>query len=439
MLEFESVIISAPIWIPALIALWLAINYFAPFIVEQFNAVVSIQVIHYLIITMPFWLPIVLAMVAWRSWILYVRSLFIFKLDFVLLEIKLPQEILKSPLAMETFLMSIYQTGQETTFIDRNWKGQVRPYFSLEIASIEGQVKFFIYTQRRFKAFIESGLYGFYPGIEIYEVPDYTRSVYFDKDEMDLYVIDYKKKNPDAYPIKTYVDYGIDKESVEDENKIDPLNSVIEFLGSIGKNQQFWLQFIIRGHKKEHRKEGTWFTKTDKWKDEAKAEVEKIRTEAVQKGNDDQPIKFPNPTKGQQERIYAVEKAVSKIAFDVGIRSIYMGKKDAFQGTNITGARTILRAFSAPHLNEFSPTHWLDGFDYPWEDFGGIRKNRLKREGLEMYKRRCFFYQPEIGHSVVLNVEELATMFHFPGSVSQTPTLTRVASKKSEAPSNLPI
>jgi hypothetical protein len=40
----------------------------------------------------------------------------------------------------------------------------------------------------------------------------------------------------------------------------------------------------------------------------------------------------------------------------------------------------------------------------------------------------------------ILTTEELATVFHFPsGLVSQTPTLKRVGSKKSEAPSNLPV
>jgi hypothetical protein len=40
---------------------------------------------------------------------------------------------------------------------------------------------------------------------------------------------------------------------------------------------------------------------------------------------------------------------------------------------------------------------------------------------------------------MILNTEELATIFHFPGQVAGTPTLERVPSKKAEAPSNLPI
>ena len=39
----------------------------------------------------------------------------------------------------------------------------------------------------------------------------------------------------------------------------------------------------------------------------------------------------------------------------------------------------------------------------------------------------------------ILNLEELATLYHFPGEVAATPTLPRIDSTKSSSPSNLPI
>jgi hypothetical protein len=58
---------------------------------------------------------------------------------------------------------------------------------------------------------------------------------------------------------------------------------------------------------------------------------------------------------------------------------------------------------------------------------------------LEACKRRSYFYEPFVGTPFVLNSEELATIFHFPGQAVPTPSLTRIQSKKSGAPSNLPI
>ena len=38
----------------------------------------------------------------------------------------------------------------------------------------------------------------------------------------------------------------------------------------------------------------------------------------------------------------------------------------------------------------------------------------------------------------VLNVEELATMWHFPGQILKVPTLERIESKEASPPTNLP-
>ena len=379
----------------------------------------------------PYWLPILLFVIFWRTWINYVQAAYFAKIENILLEIKLPQEILKSPFAMETFIMVLNQKGGEGTFIDRYWKGQTRAIFSLEIVSIEGNVRFYIFTPKKYKSLIESGLYAQYSGIEIYEAQDYSKSIHFNPEKMGLYVVDIKKAEKSFYPIKTYTDYGIDtKEQLEEESKIDPINHLIEYMGSIGKGQQTWLQIIIRAHKAD----------PDPWKEGAKEEIEKIRKEAIPKEDQKSEFpKFPNPTKGQLERIAAMDRQTSKVSFDVGMRAIYMARKENFDGNQIGGLRTMLQSYTTPHLNGFKATNWLSDFDYPWQDYKEIRQNSARKNGLEAYKRRSFFFSLFIGTSFFINVEELASVFHFPGKVTTTPTLTRIPSKKSEAPSNLPI
>jgi hypothetical protein len=77
--------------------------------------------------------------------------------------------------------------------------------------------------------------------------------------------------------------------------------------------------------------------------------------------------------------------------------------------------------------------------NYPWQDYNSFRYNRISKLALEAYKRRAYFYEPYVEKYFVLNSEELATIFHFPGQVAAAPTLYRVPSKKGQAPSNLPI
>src|SRR3989344_7943639 len=56
---------------------------------------------------------------------------------------------------------------------------------------------------------------------------------------------------PDPYPLKTYIDYGLHELATEEEQKTDPITSIIELLGSISPDEQLWLQILIRATKKD--------------------------------------------------------------------------------------------------------------------------------------------------------------------------------------------
>ena len=412
------------------------LNKFLSFIANNLSELEK-TVLQTLISTAPIWLPILLIIIGWKLWVRYIRALFWSKQKRILLEIKLPKEITKSPLAMELFLTALHQTGREGTWYAKFWEGKTRPWVSLEMVSIDGVVRFFIWTEASFKNIIEAQLYAQYPTVEIYEVPDYTEGIFFDKDKIGLVGTNFELSKSTAYPIKTYIDYGLDKADTKEEFKIDPITPIIEFLGSMGKGEQAWIQILIRAHKKEQKKKGTWFEKTDTWQDEAKEEIEKIRKEATPETDSDYPA-FPNPTKGQIDKIAAIERNVSKLGFDCGIRIIYLAEKDKFN-KGISPAMTgITRQFHSNNLNSFKP-YGITFFDYPWQDYKDTRINKKKRRMLNAYKLRSYFYPPYQKKWFVLNTEGLASIFHLPGSVSQTPSFARIVSKKAEPPSDLPV
>jgi len=388
--------------------------------------------------------PVSLGYWFFHVWVRYVRMDFLSKQEHILLEFRLPKEITKSPLAMEVFFNALYQTGSESTWFDKYWKGGMRPWFSLELVSIEGQVHFYIWTRKGFKKNIESQLYSQYPDVEIAEVPDYTEGVTFDPQKNAMYGCYFYKSKPSFYPILTYIDFGLDRDPKE-ELKIDPMTPLVEFLGSIESGEQVWLQIIIRAHKKETTKPGTWKEKVD-WKYFAAQEVAK-----KMKRNKSEGETADRLTKREKDVIEAVENTVSKYAFDVGIRGIYLADIKDFKGGNIPGLRGMFRQFGSDELNQIKPSD-STSFDFPWEDIFDIRLNHKKRQILSYYKKRAYFRPAyHIGlvdqflqqrYSVkysTFNVEELASIYHFPGKVSRTPTVSRLNSKKADAPSNLPI
>ena len=394
----------------------------------------------------PIFLALVLFSIFWPLWVDYVRAEFFLKEKYTLLEIRLPKETVKSPAAMELFFVALHQTGGEGSWYDKYWLGKTRPWYSLEMTSIEGQIHFFIWTRASQKMFIESSLYGQFPGIEVHEVDDYARSVHFDPKVTKLWGCEFEFTNPNtAYPIKTYVDYGLDKDPKE-EYKVDPLAPLLEFLGAVGVNQQVWYQIIIRAHKKESKKDGTWFGTTDSWKDEARAEVNKIlirdaKSKVAGKLDKDGKGQQLTITPGEKEIVEALERSITKLAFDVGIRAMYIAKKESYNGAVPGGTMGSMKQFNTEHLNGFKPNGkaWLAKFSYPWQDYKDMRQNGVRKKILKMYKRRAYFYEPYVGTAMVLNTEELATIFHFPGQVAAAPTLARIPSKKGQAPANLPI
>ena len=381
-------------------------------------------------------------------WLTLKRGEFIAEQKNILLEIRPPRNLVKTPLAMEAFLSSIHLGPGESTWYIRWMKGGVRPWWSLEIASFEGQVHFFIWTRATFRRIIESQMYAQYPGVQVVEAPDYTRFISANPEESIIWGCDFKHSSEAPFPIKTYIEYGLDKVQKEPE-QVDPLANLIEFMGSIGKGEYLWLQFVVRVHKGERyhpkrNKKGKPYT----WKDEAEELVNEIRKTTretyIDPVSGEERPGFPNPTKGQSEKIAAIERNVSKLAFDVGARSIYIAKKDKFNVAMITHMIGLFKPFSTAVWNDINSSDWLKRFDdYPWEIGADKLKKKYARKLVEAFRRRQFFHDPfsygiPTKDIMVMSTEELATVFHIPSSSVGTPGLTRIQSATGEAPTNLP-
>ena len=413
---------------------------------EMWDALVS--AFSYVYLTLPIWLPIVFLIMLFKAWIYYRRGAYWQGLGSVLLEIKLPREIFKSPLAMELVLSSMHQTSDESNWYQKYWLGQTRSWFSLELVSIGGDIRFFIWCRKKYKNSIEGHLYSQYPGVEVYEADDYTKDIYFDPEKHDLFGAQWELAKPDPFPIKTYIDYGLDKDPKE-EYKVDPLATSLEFLSTVNAGHNIWIQIIIRAHKKESRKALPWAKKLEKfawseevdsWKEEAKTEVDKI-IKQFRPEEKDKPSR--QPTEGEKDTIGALERSIGKIPFDVSIRSIYFANKDIYNKMYIGGIFGYFKQYASAEFNGFKAAGWHTEFGNPIYDWWKSTE-KFPYRLLDEYKLRRFFFSPFKGKwfyskPFVLNSEELATIYHFPGSIAAAPTFERVPSKKSNAPSNLPI
>lgn len=393
------------------------------------------------------WAPILLVMIAWNLWIRYVNEVFLSKIDWVQMEIRIPKDVYKSPMAMELVLQSLYQTGGFGTWYHKYWLGNLPFWHSLEIVSIDGKVFFFVRTPKRFKDILEAQIYAQYPQAEINEVPDYTLRVPPQSKDAgwSMWGTEFALSAADPIPIKTYVDYGLDRAigALKEEERIDPLTPTLEFMGSLKEGEQLWLQILIRPSNwaryeiPDPKKPGS--KKKVKWTEMGKVEIQKIIDKyAVTDDKGKKSGGMMNVPKGEMNVINAIEKNITKLGFDAGIRAVYFAKKDKFNASNISALLGTFRQFSANDLNGFKPQNPI-GFDYPWQDMTGQRAARQRRIMFNAYRMRSYFYPPYERKPFVLSVEELATIFHFPGRVAETPSFKRIDSKKGEPPINLPL
>src|SRR3989344_835947 len=396
---------------------------------------------NFILASWPVWLPFLLITFLFSSWFSYKRREWIRGQGSVLLEIKLPRDINKSPAAMEMVLEGIWE-DVVGTLTDVFIKGRVRDFFSLEIVSLGGEVKFFIWALPKWKNIIESRIYAQYPGAEVYEAEDYALKVVYDPEKVNLSGITTSLVKPDPYPIKSYIDYELERGGKEPEEIVDPLVPLIEYLGSLKPGEQAWIQILIQGHRKEGLKDTSLFPKPD-WKESIKKEIKKIiEQESYIKPAEGKPQTLQHLTTTQGETIKAIERNAGKLAFNSMMRVLYVAPKDIFDKNKLTGLIGSMRQFGSKNLNGIKPNKFMS-VEYPWQDVHDKKKRMLHQTHLEAYKRRSFFDVPFkhlYGEPYVLTVEELATLFHFPhGGVSTTPTLTRIPSKKAEAPANLPV
>ena len=409
--------------------------------ISLFQADFYLKVWRFALATWPVWLPLSLVSFLFSTWFAYKRREWLKKTGSILLEIKIPKNTDKTPAAMEMVIEGIWEDviGSLT---GAYLEGEVRDVFSLEMVSIGGEVKFFIWAFPKWKSIIESRIYAHYPGAEVTEVEDYAVKVIFDPKKMNLWGITTRLVKPDAYPIKTYIDFELDKAGKEQEEIIDPLAPVLEYLGTLKPGEQAWIQILIQGHRKEGLQDTRLFSKPD-WREGIKKEIKKIiEEEPFIKPGVGQPASLFNLTKAQSDTITSIQRNSAKLAFDSTMRVVYVAPKEIYVRTRGVGIIGSMRQFGSKTLNGIRPHKFIPGIVYPWEDFLDIRRKYNQRTLLEAYKRRSFFNVPfkhVFGKPYVLTTEELATIFHFPGATVTTPTLIRVPSKRAEAPSDLPV
>lgn len=393
---------------------------------------------------------------------------------YILLAIDVPRDNEQGPEAVERFFSHLAGIKIQPTWRERYFEGQKQLDISLEIISLEGQIRFLIYTPTQFRDLVEAAIYATYPGVEISEFDDYTKDVLneFPNNEYDLWGADIGLYNKNPFPIRTYpnFEHGLSKELK------DPMIDLLEILGKLHKGEQVWIQFIIRPAGTELKKQGEAIVKNMMGEKTSSSEniVDKTSNAIVKLGQgisdftaDTLGVLFPDEAEKKKEEkkiispggkkvIEAIQAKIAKIAFDTRIRLIYIAEKKVFSKDR--GVVGVLSAFNAVNTLD------MNGLEPEKKTVTSRRPQKIegkKTAIIKAYQKRARYWKAEpkgltrILKSItkfltidkllenkkknILNIEELATLYHFPAVSVSPPLIKKTGSKRAEPPFGLPV
>ncbi len=341
-----------------------------------------------------------------------------------------PKELIS---VMEPFLAnlaSIQYSGKEGMIYGKE-------SISLEIASLEGKISFYITVPKHLQSLVEKQINAQYSDAVIERVSQYN---IFTPDCDTQAVVLTQVKNK-IFPIKTY-------QKIES----DPLNNITNALSKMGKDENAAVQVMLVPDK-------------GKWRDQAK-EVAKNLSEGKgakpgsskffkkssgfftgvlnlgamfyrsvvhsgQEGATDFITGQKEEDMGPEQRLTPMEEEVfeglgmksSKIDFRTVVRIITTAQDQTQSKANLGAILGAFTQFNSPNLNGFKPVESV------------FFKKRLEKNILRDYIFR--FFPKSKRQEMILNTEEISSIYHFPNRNLDTPHIEWLEAKKSPPPSNL--
>jgi len=340
------------------------------------------------------------------------RAAFLASQTFVVLAIQVPKDNEKTAASAEQFFAALHG-------IYRN-DPPVQEHISLEIVATKDSIFFYIFAPLHLREFIEGQLYAQYPNLNIKTVSDYSREV--DLTGMHVATTRIKLTKEEVYPIKTYT-----------STEVDPLAGITAVMSNLDAKDHLWLQVVIRPIGDNWQSKGVEHVKAVrsgkkplnpalKGLGHVGSAIALIAREVAQPGSatgtaagSSEPPKLSAP---EEAALKAIEGKITKLGFETIFRMVSIAPDE-----NAARARSLsflgaLKQFNTTNLNGFA------GGDVKVDDF----------RSWEQYLNREFEEKGSI-----LNIEEVASVYHFPTTTVEANAIQRSGAKKGEAPFNVPL
>lgn len=395
------------------------------------------------------WIPVLFVLIQglWLLWVQSRQEKFAATIAYTVLAIDIPRNNEQTPKAAEQIFTHLSGAHSGLDAFEKYWKGKFTPSFSFELVSVDGYVQYLVHCPKKFRDLVESSIYAQYPEAEISEVPDYVDKVprRFPDPEWDCFGTEFVLKKPAAYPIRTFTEF--EDKAAEEMIFKDPMSAILEVMSGLKRGEQMWLQLRV--------------TPVDEsWQKKGEEVVDKImgKKKVVQKGFVDHLIELPlavanelmhggeeapkekkpdqpkiaSLSPGERKVLEKIQEKLAKVGFMVKIRVVYLGRRDVFNKGRMSQLKGAMSQFNAINMNAFKGYGPVTPKgDYFWQRWS---ENEKKTRIVSNYRNRS----GKGATPYALNIEELATIYHFPMLSVKAPLVKKTEAKRAEPPSSLP-
>ncbi|MCK9369015.1 type IV secretion system DNA-binding domain-containing protein [Candidatus Dojkabacteria bacterium] len=324
------------------------------------------------------------------------------------IQILVPRENDKTPLAAEQMFASLHG-------IMRDAKKSLDTISFEIVSSGEEGIRFFAIAPDYLIKFVEGQIYAQYPNAEIKGVPDYCQVPVSNSVFVSTGIIEYDKEY--IFPIKTFRSF-----------EVDPLAAITSAISGLKVGESAWIQIVTRpiaNYWQEYSK--TYITSIKEGKSMGGNPIFNVFSSLIkgmanslqsQSKNEALKKEVVKLAPGQQEELNQIELKMTKVGFEVGIRVIAKAGTEARSEQILHDVVASFKQFTTAHLNCFI--------------FGSQDK-----KGEEIYNE----YTSRIlskDTADILNIEELASVFHLPNISVQTPNILWSRARKAEPPMDIP-
>ncbi|HUC96170.1 MAG TPA: hypothetical protein VMR16_00710, partial [Candidatus Saccharimonadales bacterium] len=165
----------------------------------------------------------------WRN---YRRIDAIYSIESDLLVLEIPKANDKSELAAEQLFASLHGILRDKNELALN--NGVQEHLSFEIASVNGQIRFYVWVPRSLRSFVEGQIYSQYPTVQIRKADeDY---VAHEHEHNVAYSSEITLTGSEMLPIKTFQNF-----------EVDPLAGITGALAKLeSTGEEVWIQILVR-------------------------------------------------------------------------------------------------------------------------------------------------------------------------------------------------